>query len=361
MEINKNNYEAFFLDYFEGNLNDLQTQHLFQFLENNPELKNEFKSFENISIEKEEIVFEEKNDLIKPEVNHHNYQSFLIASAERDLNRTEERALESFLKSHPEYNTDKVLYAALKAVPDEGVSFIDKEALKRAERKPAGKVIYLYRSIAVAASVILAAFIFIQVNKPGNLQTADNSNTKETIKEQPVVQNKDEDETMPVKIEEEKANTNLADIPEVKKQKKNVEATEKIKDVKTIEPQIVYTAPQKIAPVLKIDNTSDFQEAPELATIENPATPVITNENQSTTPTLAQAAIKVVENVISGEIIPGNEAGAATSVVDLAASGINKITGKETVSFEKNYNDEGQIQKFRISAGNFTISRNKSR
>ena len=50
MNINKNNYEAFFLDYHEGNLSPQQVADLLLFIEQHPELEEEFESFENFSI-----------------------------------------------------------------------------------------------------------------------------------------------------------------------------------------------------------------------------------------------------------------------------------------------------------------------
>ena len=48
MKINLHNYEAVFLDYYEGNLSAEDVSELLLFLENHPELKEDFESFENI-------------------------------------------------------------------------------------------------------------------------------------------------------------------------------------------------------------------------------------------------------------------------------------------------------------------------
>ena len=51
MTINKHNYEAYFLDYHEGNLTPQEVADLLLFVEQHPELKDEFESFENVTLE----------------------------------------------------------------------------------------------------------------------------------------------------------------------------------------------------------------------------------------------------------------------------------------------------------------------
>ena len=60
MTIDRHNCEAFFLDYHEGNLSTVQAGEVLLFLEENPDLKNTFEEYENISLEQERIFFEEQ-------------------------------------------------------------------------------------------------------------------------------------------------------------------------------------------------------------------------------------------------------------------------------------------------------------
>ncbi|MBC8005772.1 MAG: hypothetical protein H7X84_09885, partial [Verrucomicrobia bacterium] len=47
-KITRDNYEAFFLDYLEGNLEETLIDQFLDFLEKNPDLKEELHLFENI-------------------------------------------------------------------------------------------------------------------------------------------------------------------------------------------------------------------------------------------------------------------------------------------------------------------------
>ena len=60
-KINKHNYEAWFLDYSEGNLSENEIIELNRFLSLNPELKVELENFEEISLVDEPI----RNDSLK--------------------------------------------------------------------------------------------------------------------------------------------------------------------------------------------------------------------------------------------------------------------------------------------------------
>ncbi|MGI8892602.1 MAG: hypothetical protein ACR2GN_03990, partial [Bacteroidia bacterium] len=247
-KINKENYEAFFLDYYEGNLNRQKSEELFQFLELNPDLKTEFSAFENFSLEKEEIFFDDKNSLIKPEVNHFNYQNYLIAETEGDLNENEARALDNFIKLHPEYNKEKEIYRKLKSTPDESVYFELQEKIKKEEKKPVGKIIYLYRSIAVAASVLLAAFLFMQINNSNNDQSIAKVDSKKP--QELKVDNNNE--------AEKQINSNPFIEPEEEKyitEQKMYVKKESDKNKKVIEERqdihVAYTGSEKVEPVIR--------------------------------------------------------------------------------------------------------------
>ena len=65
MKINRDNYEAFFMDYLDGNLDESVVNDFIEFLQKNPDLKEELTSFESVSLRPENIVFNQKNKLFK--------------------------------------------------------------------------------------------------------------------------------------------------------------------------------------------------------------------------------------------------------------------------------------------------------
>lgn len=134
MNININNYEAFFLDYYEGNLSPQQVADVLLFVEQHPELKEEFESFENFSIaETDNIVFENKNSL-KKQITADNIEEFMAASVDGTLNKTENDLLNTYLKQHPQYQKTAELFQKTKLTPDFSIVFENKEDLKRIDK-----------------------------------------------------------------------------------------------------------------------------------------------------------------------------------------------------------------------------------
>jgi hypothetical protein len=143
MNINKHNYEAFFLDYHEGTLTPQQVADLLLFVEQHPELKEEFESFENVSFEDSTLYsFENKNELKKDltpalskeegekKITIENCENYFIRSVEGRLTITEENLLTIFLKQHPQFLTDLELFRKTKLSADTSIVFENKEQLK---------------------------------------------------------------------------------------------------------------------------------------------------------------------------------------------------------------------------------------
>ncbi len=131
MNINKNNYEAFFLDYHEGNLSPQQVADLLLFVEQHPELKEEFESFENVTLDDLSNVSFEGKASLKKEITLENREDYFIRNVENTLTATEKNLLENFIKQHPQYLTELELFQKTKVFADTSVIFENKESLKK--------------------------------------------------------------------------------------------------------------------------------------------------------------------------------------------------------------------------------------
>ena len=131
MDINKNNYEAFFLDYHEGNLTPQQVADLFLFIEKHPELKEEFENFESITLDDvSSIKFENKSSL-KKEITFDNREEYFIRSVENTLNTSETILLDNFLKQYPQFLAEFELFRKTKLSVDNSIVFENKNVLKK--------------------------------------------------------------------------------------------------------------------------------------------------------------------------------------------------------------------------------------
>lgn len=157
MEINLHNYEAFFLDHKEGNLDAAQTLELFAFLEQYPQLKAGLDSFEELIVEPE-IVFENKVALKKIEFS----DETIIAYVEGVADHKTKTEIEKLATENAAFRREVKLYESTVLVP-EFEKFPNKAKLKRG-----GAIIYLQNNPAVwraAAAILLLLGLFFLVSK----------------------------------------------------------------------------------------------------------------------------------------------------------------------------------------------------
>jgi hypothetical protein len=138
MKINRNNYEIWFLDYYEGRLSQERVTELMAFLKLHYDLKEEFDNFENISLSPaKHIVFDAKDSLKKQpiisvgDINEKNYEEFFIGAMEGDLVKEQSEQLATFLVKNPHLKKEFELFGKTKIVLDKAIIFDAKQSLKK--------------------------------------------------------------------------------------------------------------------------------------------------------------------------------------------------------------------------------------
>lgn len=190
MNITRENYPRYFLDYYEGRLSEEGRGELMGFLERHPDLGEEFGSFEMVHLDAEkEILFPGKESLKRADVegdsfesgrktflcdaipdelfladvdgalrvNPEHYEIALVAFVEGDLNKEEEGAVREFVAGDARYGRELDLMRAARVEPETSVAYPRKLALKRHAIGPA-----LQRwsyAASVAAAVMLMAVL----------------------------------------------------------------------------------------------------------------------------------------------------------------------------------------------------------
>jgi len=158
MNINLNNYEAYFLDYHEGSLSPTLVKELKDFISKHPELREELESFEPLSLQDiEGIKYEDKKALKKQQtgINSSNFDEFAIEYIEGTLSTISQQGLKSFISKNPSYKKDLELYEKTKLTPDTSIVFDDKYSLKKQTKRPAA---YYYWSAAASVAIIIGAY-----------------------------------------------------------------------------------------------------------------------------------------------------------------------------------------------------------
>jgi len=163
MQIDRQNYEAYFLDYIEGKLNTAEVDCLLDFLASNPDLKADLDNYETVTLIPETSIFVEKDLLRKnnigiQSVNESNFDEICIGRIEGSLDQNIEILFETYLKEHPEKIKEYDQYLKTILEPDDKVVFNEKSKLKhvRINRKRA----IIYSTLAIAASIAMILFVY---------------------------------------------------------------------------------------------------------------------------------------------------------------------------------------------------------
>lgn len=176
-KINKHNYEAYFLDYIEGNLTADQQDDLFIFLAENPELKAEFEGdFGDVVLAPEKNTFDKKASLKVVDdslLTLNNVDVWMIESVEGNLISTKENELQEFVKKHKLEKTFATYHATI-LQPNREEIYADKKGLK----VPAGIIIPLYVRVASIAAVGIILFSVAFNNYNGGVSTPTSLNSK---------------------------------------------------------------------------------------------------------------------------------------------------------------------------------------
>ena len=166
MNINRNNYEEFFLLYADNELSEAEKKEVELFVEQYPDLRQEFNLILfTINIPDENVSLANKHFLIKKEnstINENNYEAIFVLYHDDELSAEQKNETEQFLKEHPQYFQDFDLIGKAKLTSDNKIIYPDKKELYRREK--AGRVIplILWRSIAAAVFIGFGLWAGIQ-------------------------------------------------------------------------------------------------------------------------------------------------------------------------------------------------------
>ncbi|OYU56262.1 MAG: hypothetical protein CFE25_03195 [Chitinophagaceae bacterium BSSC1] len=155
MQINRTNYENFFLLYVDGELSTTEMQAVERFALENSDLGSELDALLETKLSSEDSLgFIDKEILYRTasnSINEINYEEQFLLFLDNELTESENEQTKAFLVAHPELQANFELLQATK-LPQEIISFGDKSVLyQKEERKP---VAMGWWRMAVAAAMI---------------------------------------------------------------------------------------------------------------------------------------------------------------------------------------------------------------
>jgi hypothetical protein len=132
-----------------------------EFLQQNPDLKEELSLFETVSVEQEKITFNKKELLFKEKFDiESEFNQAAVARLEGDISDAEKAEFENYLSSHPDKQKEAELFTKTILQPDKSLVFSKKRKLYRYS---AGRTVLLWTSrVAAILIVTLTVYIFIE-------------------------------------------------------------------------------------------------------------------------------------------------------------------------------------------------------
>lgn len=178
MKITRLNYESYFLDFLEGNLDPSLVDEFQLFLKDNPDLASELKMGDILTLlANNDIHFDTKEELKKSVSDQElKFQEQAVAYYEGDLSSDERKIFEASLSENSAIATAAQQFGQLKLVADPAIVCIHKEQLKK-------KIVLfpLWVKVASVAAMLLLAYLLFQPNSGIPLdsgQLADNLKNK---------------------------------------------------------------------------------------------------------------------------------------------------------------------------------------
>jgi len=372
MKINDQNYEAYFLDYAEGQLSATDKAELERFLAENPHLSNELKHFEPIKLMAEDICYENKAELKRTIILQPN-DELCISRMEGDLSKADSKKFDQNLQTDAKLKTEYALFLKTKQKPDTTLIYKEKQALRK------GGFMVLHRKkvfsvLALAASIALLFWVANQNMRSNTLhpnlteyQKIENENesttfvsdTVEDIRAELALLNEppDEDEKDKKKeAEKKKTQTGTTTITINNGLQKNLHLKKEAEDDKT---QNKNTS----------DNT-DNRTTKKLAEVTTPDADTLTERNndieiaalepklyEQTEYAEYQSLKTVFKNRIYERINPGIDGRIGfDDILSVSFKRLSNITGRK-MKVDFKYNEEGKITAFAFTGENIAFSK----
>gem|GEM_PF-1798970 len=337
--ITRLNYEAFLVDFYEGNLDPLTKNQVELFLIENPDIKDEFDAFSESLFIDENVVFEEKEllkksviDFISPE--YQNIDEFLVAGVENELSLVETIKFKKLLLTNPEIAQEYKLYEKTVLQPDLKITFTDKNTLKRSFI-PVLSVQMLKRvTYYSAAAILLITLLFVN-------RDLFRTNNPPEIAQLPVLQNQQSEVLVP---EEDQTNKLMAINSNTKLTENELHNNSEI-TLSVVKPEIEKNSPDSSIDLSTLQNQEIIAFQPKTELNIGKYAYEIENISHGGSYTIDQYLLRQFRKKMLNESREeyNSRKFSGWDLVDLGIRQTGKLFGQEW-QLKKDYDNEGNIE-----------------
>jgi hypothetical protein len=174
MNINRHNYETYFLLYVDNELSAVERKTVEQFVLENSDLKPELQLLLVTALPAESFQFNAKDSLYKNEINQQDFQENLLLHLDNELGSVAAGKTEVLIAADSSIKNEWELLKQTKLDANEKIVFANKQILYRHER---GRLVAIrFWRVAVAAAILFACLItgisLLKKDRPAENTTA---------------------------------------------------------------------------------------------------------------------------------------------------------------------------------------------
>lgn len=179
MKPDRSNYEIWLIDWLDGNLDDSGIRDMLEFLEVNPDIKQEFDSLEVSHLTPENMSFPHKEKLVKSvsELPRSQIEYLSVASLEKDITSEQKSELDKNLNNNPENRKLFESFQKIRLLTPK-ITYKNKNLLKKNPFvESARRYVFAGLSVAAVIAILVLSYIFVP-----QLPSGDEKNSASQIK-----------------------------------------------------------------------------------------------------------------------------------------------------------------------------------
>ncbi|MBA4321348.1 MAG: hypothetical protein C0408_00875 [Odoribacter sp.] len=350
MKPDRTNYEIWLIDYLDGTLDETRVNLLISFMDENPDIREEFEALKHYKIMPEDYSFPDKKILKRSfsDLSETQFELLCVASSENDLSEQQREELMAFTYENTDKKKTLELINRLKLVAPELI-FNRKSSLRKLTT--AGKVVRLsVIGLSAAAGIAIMISLF---GLPENINDVLNPLSSINIAGDSIKVN---------------ARINIvADNPNAGQKKEtiiagNIKALSLLQrniseEMKAIPVKTADTDSSLMKTELRFVNISKIDFMPEVILAKNELTAtlaaIITTEIQSTDESEKQGFNVFIAKTFREKILRSgaSETGSlkAYEIADAGINGLNKLLGWQ-MSLQKTRDEKGELKSLYFSS-----------
>jgi hypothetical protein len=228
MNINRNNYEEYFLLYADKELSADEKSMVELFVQQNPDVAKEFLILQQLVVNPDnKIQFKDKNTLLRKEalipsqyINENNYEEKFLLYNDNEFSLSDKEEIENYVLLNPSLQNEFALLQQIKYKADESIVFPDKRQLHKKEDSV--RVIPL-RWKALAAAILIGVGLWTGAGYLKKEKTKQHISKETTPKENLDKQIKKQENVKNIPLVTLDRDTNTSDFKPIKKAQNNSE------------------------------------------------------------------------------------------------------------------------------------------